>query len=379
MIDQRVLKLTPEMPSYTLTKAALWTATQTLAQALAPRIRVNGIGPGPTFPNRMTATSGMTKEVDGHAARSGRSTPPISAARSASWWRRRRSPGQLLAARFRPASRLADARHRGRRSVKADPQQRADRPIPDPSRQRRAEATRGCVRHPAACRGCRAGARADARHRLGGGRSARRPAPDVIAAAVKTLPNAPGVYRMIDAQGRRALCRQGAQPEEARRQLYAPRRAERPHRAHDPRHRDDGFRAHAHRDRGAAARGQPHQAAAPALQRAAARRQVVPLHPDRRGSRGAGDHEASRRAAAEGQLFRAVRLGRRGRPHGQRAAEGVPDPHLLRRRLSRAARGPACSTRSSAARRPARARSRSTTTASWSTRRRRSCPARAGR
>ena len=55
MIDQRVLKLTPQMPSYTLTKAALWTATQTLAQALAPRIRVNGIGPGPTFPIPMPA------------------------------------------------------------------------------------------------------------------------------------------------------------------------------------------------------------------------------------------------------------------------------------------------------------------------------------
>lgn len=67
MIDQRVLKLTPEMPSYTLTKAALWTATQTLAQSLAPRIRVNGIGPGPTFPNPYAGDSGMTKEISGIA------------------------------------------------------------------------------------------------------------------------------------------------------------------------------------------------------------------------------------------------------------------------------------------------------------------------
>jgi NAD(P)-dependent dehydrogenase (short-subunit alcohol dehydrogenase family) len=67
MIDQRVLKLTPEMPSYTLTKTALWTATQTLAQALAPRIRVNGIGPGPTFPNPYAADGGMTKEISGIA------------------------------------------------------------------------------------------------------------------------------------------------------------------------------------------------------------------------------------------------------------------------------------------------------------------------
>jgi NAD(P)-dependent dehydrogenase (short-subunit alcohol dehydrogenase family) len=65
IIDHRVLKLTPKMPSYTLTKAALWTATQTLAQALAPRIRVNGIGPGPTFANPHSTDPRMTKEVDG--------------------------------------------------------------------------------------------------------------------------------------------------------------------------------------------------------------------------------------------------------------------------------------------------------------------------
>ena len=47
--DQRVWRLTPKFFTYTLTKAALWTATQTLAQALAPRIRVNAIGPGPTL------------------------------------------------------------------------------------------------------------------------------------------------------------------------------------------------------------------------------------------------------------------------------------------------------------------------------------------
>jgi NAD(P)-dependent dehydrogenase (short-subunit alcohol dehydrogenase family) len=51
MIDHRVWKLTPKFTSYTLSKSALWTATQTLAQALAPRIRVNGIGPGPTLPS----------------------------------------------------------------------------------------------------------------------------------------------------------------------------------------------------------------------------------------------------------------------------------------------------------------------------------------
>lgn len=49
IIDQRVWALTPRFYSYTLSKAALWTATQTMAQAFAPRIRVNAIGPGPTL------------------------------------------------------------------------------------------------------------------------------------------------------------------------------------------------------------------------------------------------------------------------------------------------------------------------------------------
>ncbi|WP_372783156.1 SDR family oxidoreductase [Phenylobacterium sp.] len=51
LIDQRVLKPSPEFFSYSLSKAALWDATRLLAQALAPRIRVNGISPGPTLPS----------------------------------------------------------------------------------------------------------------------------------------------------------------------------------------------------------------------------------------------------------------------------------------------------------------------------------------
>lgn len=49
MIDQRVWKPTPFFASYTLAKSALLTFTKTAAQALAPKIRVNGIGPGPTM------------------------------------------------------------------------------------------------------------------------------------------------------------------------------------------------------------------------------------------------------------------------------------------------------------------------------------------
>ena len=49
MLDQRVHKLTPEFTSYTIAKMGLWAMTRTTAQALAPRVRVNGIGPGPTL------------------------------------------------------------------------------------------------------------------------------------------------------------------------------------------------------------------------------------------------------------------------------------------------------------------------------------------
>jgi NAD(P)-dependent dehydrogenase (short-subunit alcohol dehydrogenase family) len=51
LLDERVWHLTPHFASYTVSKVGLWTLTQTLAMALAPRIRVNGIGPGPTLPS----------------------------------------------------------------------------------------------------------------------------------------------------------------------------------------------------------------------------------------------------------------------------------------------------------------------------------------
>jgi NAD(P)-dependent dehydrogenase (short-subunit alcohol dehydrogenase family) len=50
LIDSRVLKLSPHFTSYTVSKAGLWALTQMLAMALAPRIRVNAIGPGPVLP-----------------------------------------------------------------------------------------------------------------------------------------------------------------------------------------------------------------------------------------------------------------------------------------------------------------------------------------
>ncbi len=61
MIDQRVLKPTPEFMTYSLAKAALWSLTRTAAQALAPEIRVNAIGPGPTLQG--------ARQSDSHFAR----------------------------------------------------------------------------------------------------------------------------------------------------------------------------------------------------------------------------------------------------------------------------------------------------------------------
>ncbi|WP_374579574.1 SDR family oxidoreductase [Phenylobacterium sp.] len=51
ILDQRVFAPTPHFFSYSLSKSALWAATRMLAQDLAPRIRVNGVGPGPTLPS----------------------------------------------------------------------------------------------------------------------------------------------------------------------------------------------------------------------------------------------------------------------------------------------------------------------------------------
>lgn len=64
MIDQRVWALTPRYMSYTLSKAALWSATQTLAQALAPNIRVNGIGPGPTLSNARQTDADFQAQIN---------------------------------------------------------------------------------------------------------------------------------------------------------------------------------------------------------------------------------------------------------------------------------------------------------------------------
>lgn len=64
MIDQRVLKPNPTYFTYNLSKNALYQSTKTLAQALAPHIRVNGIGPGPTLKNTDQSADMFTGEAE---------------------------------------------------------------------------------------------------------------------------------------------------------------------------------------------------------------------------------------------------------------------------------------------------------------------------
>ncbi len=64
ILDQRVDRLTPKFFTYTLAKSALRTATITMAQQFAPRIRVNAIGPGPTMVNKRQATEDFAAQVD---------------------------------------------------------------------------------------------------------------------------------------------------------------------------------------------------------------------------------------------------------------------------------------------------------------------------
>jgi NAD(P)-dependent dehydrogenase (short-subunit alcohol dehydrogenase family) len=74
IIDQRVLRPDPSFFSYAVSKAGLHWATQTLAQALAPMVRVNGIGPGPTLPSIHQAPGEF--EAEAQASLLARPVPP---------------------------------------------------------------------------------------------------------------------------------------------------------------------------------------------------------------------------------------------------------------------------------------------------------------
>jgi NAD(P)-dependent dehydrogenase (short-subunit alcohol dehydrogenase family) len=71
MIDQRVLKPTPEFMTYTIAKMGLWAFTRTAAQALAPHVRVNGIGPGPTMQGARQSAEHFAAQRDATPLRRG--------------------------------------------------------------------------------------------------------------------------------------------------------------------------------------------------------------------------------------------------------------------------------------------------------------------
>lgn len=80
MLDQRMWKLTPEFMSYTIAKMGLWALTQTAAQALAPSVRVNGIGPGPTLRGGRQSEAHFARQRANTVLRRGSNPADITAA-----------------------------------------------------------------------------------------------------------------------------------------------------------------------------------------------------------------------------------------------------------------------------------------------------------
>ncbi|RWB08700.1 MAG: SDR family oxidoreductase [Mesorhizobium sp.] len=96
MIDQRVWRPTPRYFSYALSKSTLWTATQMMAQALGPSIRVNAIGPGPTLKNARQDDSDFAAQVDGLVLKRGPELPEFGAT-IRYLWEARSVTGQMIA------------------------------------------------------------------------------------------------------------------------------------------------------------------------------------------------------------------------------------------------------------------------------------------
>jgi len=162
----RVLDLSPAYFSYTASKSALWTLTRTLAQSLAPRIRVNALSPGPAVPPPGVSKDAHEKRLAElplqHAADAEGLADGLMAILSLPSF-----TGQMLALRWRRASRMA--------------------------RPPRTDHTQKMTDDTAPLSGA-----------------------DIIRNFVKTLPASPGVYRMYDGEGEVVVCRQGPQPEGAR-------------------------------------------------------------------------------------------------------------------------------------------------------------------
>jgi NAD(P)-dependent dehydrogenase (short-subunit alcohol dehydrogenase family) len=80
IIDQRVLKPTPQFISYSISKAGLYWLTTTLAQAMGPRIRVNAVGPGPTLRNPRQSEADFSRQRDATILKRGADPADICAA-----------------------------------------------------------------------------------------------------------------------------------------------------------------------------------------------------------------------------------------------------------------------------------------------------------
>jgi NAD(P)-dependent dehydrogenase (short-subunit alcohol dehydrogenase family) len=80
ILDERVWSLTPHFVSYSLSKAGLWALTQSMALAFAPRIRVNGIGPGPTLPSPRQSADQFRRQSEAMPLGRGTSPEEIAAA-----------------------------------------------------------------------------------------------------------------------------------------------------------------------------------------------------------------------------------------------------------------------------------------------------------
>jgi NAD(P)-dependent dehydrogenase (short-subunit alcohol dehydrogenase family) len=96
IVDQRVLNPRPDYVSYYLSKSGLHVATSTMAQALAPRIRVNAVGPGSTFRNLRQSEDQFRHE--GEATPLGHGSPPEDIVAAVLYLARARSvTGQMIA------------------------------------------------------------------------------------------------------------------------------------------------------------------------------------------------------------------------------------------------------------------------------------------
>lgn len=96
IIDQRVWKTTPRFVSYSLSKTALWEQTRMMAQALAPRIRVNAIGPGPSFRNERQTEEDFARQQRAVLLQRG-PAPDEFGATVRHFWAMRSITGQMLA------------------------------------------------------------------------------------------------------------------------------------------------------------------------------------------------------------------------------------------------------------------------------------------